>query len=266
MKIVNLGCGPKFKTSSEWINIDMHSDSPYVQKHNFLKGIPIEDNAVDAVYHSHILEHFAKNDGYNFIKECHRVLKKDGIIRIATPNLEVIAQQYLENLQKAMNNIPGAENDYDWILLEMYDQTVRNHSGGEMANYLFQNDLPNENYVFSRIGDEGRKWREDYLAESKRKEKGINFKEYVIKNVKKITKAVNPIAGNKYYQVGKFRFGGEVHLWMYDRFSLSRMLNNIGFYDFAVQTATTSYIPGWKDYQLDSNTGSASIFAEARKK
>ena len=34
----------------------------------------------------------------------------------------------------------------------MYDQVVRNHSGGEMAEYLRQPAIVNEDYVVGRVG------------------------------------------------------------------------------------------------------------------
>ena len=50
----------------------------------------------------------------------------------------------------------ASARDYEWILLEMYDQTVREKNGGMMRHYLEQNPLPNENFIYQRIGEEGR--------------------------------------------------------------------------------------------------------------
>jgi len=40
-------------------------------------------------------------------------------------------------------------------MLELYDQTVRSSSGGEMIRYLSRPDIPNRSFVESRIGMEG---------------------------------------------------------------------------------------------------------------
>jgi hypothetical protein len=40
--------------------------------------------------------------------------------------------------------------------IEMYDQTVRNVSIGNLKNYLSQDTLVNEDFVFHRIGEQGR--------------------------------------------------------------------------------------------------------------
>ena len=70
MKYLNLGCGYKFVKSEEWVNADMIPLGDGVIECNFLNGIPMMDNEFDLVYHSHVLEHFAKADGEKFINEC----------------------------------------------------------------------------------------------------------------------------------------------------------------------------------------------------
>ena len=111
------------------------------------------------VYHSHLLEHFSKCDARKLLKECFRVLKTGGVIRIAVPDLEKIAREYLRNLEAALQGNENATKNYEWILLELYDQTVRNEPGGEMAKFLFQKRLPNEDYIVERIGEEVRSIR-----------------------------------------------------------------------------------------------------------
>ena len=156
IKYLNIGCGNHVVESKEWINVDFATNNPNVISHNLLNGIPFNNDQFDLVYHSHVLEHFTKNDGIKLIKECYRVLKNNGIIRIAIPNLEEIAKLYLENLNKCWED-PTNENykaNYQWILLEMYDQTVRNNVGGELMNFVKQPNLINKDYVIDRIGFE----------------------------------------------------------------------------------------------------------------
>ena len=68
-----------------------------------------------------------------------------------------------------------------------------------------------------------------------------------------------------YYTIGKFRFGGEIHQWMYDRYSLGKLLQQAGFKNVEVRTAVTSYINDWANYKLDETTETASLFIEAVK-
>ena len=171
MKYLNLGCGSHYSSKPEWTNLDFVSTGECVIAHNLLSGIPFEAATFDLVYHSHVLEHFSKEDGDKFISECFRVLKQGGTLRIAIPDLEQIARNYLKFLDEGLQNPNNAmiRANYEWMLIEMYDQTVRNVSGGNMGKYLFQETMPNEDFVFQRIGEEGRSIRNSHLASKEKK-------------------------------------------------------------------------------------------------
>ena len=282
MKLLNLGCGNKFH--NDWINVDFVSSNESVIQHNLLEGIPIEDNKVDVVYHSHVLEHFSKKDGHDFMEECYRVLNKNGIIRIAVPDLETIAKEYLRNLQLAIEGSIDASYNYEWIKLELFDQTVRNESGGEMKNYLYQANIQNEAYVFERIGSEGRTIRESFLNKRELKDevnqipKKVSFLKSFLrkgkKNILKIKfweqKKTLSEQESKALKIGQFRLGGEIHQWMYDRYSLSELLRKVGFTEIRIRTAFESEIQNWEIYELDVINGEVrkpdSLFIEARKR
>ncbi|HWN97234.1 MAG TPA: methyltransferase type 11, partial [Methylomirabilota bacterium] len=58
--------------------------------------------------------------------------------------------------------------------------------------------------------------------------------------------------------------------WMYDRFSLGRLLRKAGLVDIVVRGAGDSYLPDWASYSLDvEEDGSVvkpdSLFLEGRK-
>jgi predicted SAM-dependent methyltransferase len=90
----------------------------------------MKENTVDVIYHSHVLEHLYKDDGEKFIKDCFRVLKPSGIIRIAVPDLEKICKEYLKNLELAyLSKKPENIKNYYWNILEIFDQFVRTESG-----------------------------------------------------------------------------------------------------------------------------------------
>jgi predicted SAM-dependent methyltransferase len=287
---VNLGCGTHF--DARWINIDFISTNEHVMSHNLINGIPLADSSVSVVYHSHLLEHFSKAQAVKFINECYRVLKPGGIIRIATPDLERIIQEYqhaVSRLEEAPDDIIAQAN-YDWILIEMYDQAVRHSSGGEMVNFLSQDSICNIDYVYSRIGYEGETIRENLV---KKKSTDNLHMEEQIKNNNIYSKIVwilkNPLIYLKdkikyilfrdeiahfkqmqiFTKIGQFRLGGEVHQWMYDRLSLNRLLTNAGFKNITIVNAFESSIPNWQEFRLDIKNNKPrkpdSIFIEAQK-
>jgi predicted SAM-dependent methyltransferase len=285
LNYLNIGCGTKFH--KDWVNIDMASDSPYVIRYNLLNGLPFEDEKFDVVYHSQVLEHFTKDDATVFLKECYRVLKPNGIIRIVVPDLENIVDEYKKYLNE---NLTGPSEisiaNYDWILLEMYDQTVRNHWGGKMAEYLEQPEIINEKYILERIGFVGRTIREQCKSRnnySGSKPEVSGFWK-LARKIKRFLFQINlrPMAVRQkmlrffltkkefeYYKLGKFRMGGEIHFWMYDRFSLKILLEKSGFKQIEVKSPFESGIPDWSEYVLDIKNGlvydPTSLFVEGRK-
>ena len=283
LNYLNVGCGSKYHKN--WINIDMYSSNTDVIKCNLLKGIPFPDEKFEIVYHSQVLEHIMKEKAIDFMKECYRVLKMNGTIRVVVPDLENIVNEYKTYLKLNLKNSSDeTEANYDWIMLEMYDQTVRNYSGGQMAQFLQQEKMINEQYIVNRIGYVGRSMRKNYLA--KDKEKHLSIKDFLFSKInpigivgflkiyigrvkrKTLNCILNLILSDK-YKIGNFRLGGEIHMWMYDSYSLSRLLLNAGFKDVKIKNAFTSDIQNWNSYELDVKDGLAydptSLFMEAKK-
>ncbi|MGB7623746.1 MAG: class I SAM-dependent methyltransferase, partial [Terriglobia bacterium] len=52
---------------------------------NLAKGIPFPDLSFDVVYHSHFLEHVEKESAPAMIRECLRVLRRGGLLRVVVP-------------------------------------------------------------------------------------------------------------------------------------------------------------------------------------
>ena len=64
---------------------------------NAARKIPLKDNCVNVVYSSHMIEHLTKTGAKKFLNESYRVLKEDGIIRLAVPDLRRKAEEYLKD-------------------------------------------------------------------------------------------------------------------------------------------------------------------------
>jgi ubiquinone/menaquinone biosynthesis C-methylase UbiE len=63
--------------------------------HDLTYGIPFPDATVDFVYSSHFLEHLNRPAGIRLLRDCYRVLRPGGAIRICVPDLEKAVQFYL---------------------------------------------------------------------------------------------------------------------------------------------------------------------------
>lgn len=56
--------------------------------HDLRFGLPFKNNVVPNIYSSHFLEHLFERDAEILLKECFRVIKPGGIIRIVVPSLD----------------------------------------------------------------------------------------------------------------------------------------------------------------------------------
>lgn len=272
---LNLGCGKRFSVKPCWKNIDYYSIDPHVQAHNLLDGIPFGDFTFDAVYHSNVLEHFTRIDGKDFLTECFRVLKPGGVLRVVVPDMEDICREYFTAIKKASDGEPTWQKRYEWIVLEMLDQMVRIKSGGEMMEYLKHDDLEEGEYIIARIGSVGREIIQSKTQNNEnaiKRKKANNTKIYLLNAIKIVRKTLILYLLSKQeknaLQIGLFRASGEVHQWMYDRYSLSELLRNTCFVDIEICTSTTSRISEWNSYQLDVDSDGlehtpAALYVEA---
>ncbi|MGH8678073.1 MAG: class I SAM-dependent methyltransferase, partial [Burkholderiales bacterium] len=115
VRLLNFGCGATFHPA--WVNLDSSPVSPQVIRHDLREPFPFPANSFDGVYGSHVLEHLEPDAAIRLLKECHRVLKPGGIVRVVVPDLEVIARLYLESLEGAAAGDPNSEMRYDWAML-----------------------------------------------------------------------------------------------------------------------------------------------------
>ncbi len=223
--MVNLGCGTTMHP--EWTNIDfsymaklrrrpwmarglhrigllsrdrwdrLQTMDPGVIVHDLRHGIPLPDAAADAVYHSHFLEHISREDAPRFLKECHRVLRPGGTLRVVVPDLERLARTYAETLQAlGTGGDPTLDQRHEDAIEALLEQMVR------------------------------------------REPAGTSLQRPVVRTLERLLR-------------GNADRAGELHRWMYDRYSLTRLLRETGLRDVRQEQAHTSRIPDWSRFCLD---------------
>lgn len=60
-------------------------------------GLPLVDSSLQGINLSHFLEHFDIEAGRALLRECRRVLRRGGVIRVSCPDLLKYARAYVEN-------------------------------------------------------------------------------------------------------------------------------------------------------------------------
>ena len=108
-KRYNLGCGLKiyenFMNVGYWSQLNSEvlyknlngTDNTVMFNHDLRNGVPALDESLELVYHSHMLEHLSYADGISFLKECFRVLKPGGKMRVLVPDIQLWINAYFQN-------------------------------------------------------------------------------------------------------------------------------------------------------------------------
>ncbi len=275
MRLLNLGCGTRFH--ADWLNADIAPDAPGVLAVDLAAELPFAAQSFDAVYCSHVLEHLTADAAAALLARIHGVLRPGGILRVVVPDLEAMARLYLGLLEELERDPGRREADYDWMMLELYDQVARSEGGGGMVRYLADRvDMAprNAEFVRSRIGAEAfaaleaaarGQWHESAPGGWRRR---LSAARQALAGA--VAAAIGGAALRRALAEGNFRQSGEVHRWMYDRHSLGRALRRAGFAKVARQTAFESRIAEFARYQLDVDEAGAvrkpdSLFMEGER-
>src|SRR2546421_11201949 len=80
---LHLGCGSG--GIGGWINVDMIGAAADLVW-DLRWPLPFKSESIDAIFHEHLLEHLALPEAVGMIKECFRLLRPGGILRMAVPN------------------------------------------------------------------------------------------------------------------------------------------------------------------------------------
>jgi len=108
---LNIGCGTS--GIEGWVNIDnspsiLLSRLPFgrqifrtpdwprnVRRADVRKRIPFPDSSVSCIYCSHTFHHLTYEESQALARECFRVLRPSGVLRIVVPDLGILVRDYL---------------------------------------------------------------------------------------------------------------------------------------------------------------------------
>lgn len=100
---LHLGCGKRIMKG--WVNTDLAYTNGVDLQLNFMAPLPFDTESVDMIYSEHVLEHFHRKDAARILKECNRILKKGGRIRVGVPDAEIYFRKYLDNDREFFSKI-----------------------------------------------------------------------------------------------------------------------------------------------------------------
>jgi len=101
---LHIGCGSH--VLGGWLNCDLTPLSDQIFTLDASKKFPFADNVFDFIFTEHMIEHIPYEAGLFMMKECLRVLKPGGVMRVSTPDLKFLFDIYTN---------PGKELHRDYI-------------------------------------------------------------------------------------------------------------------------------------------------------
>jgi SAM-dependent methyltransferase len=107
---LNLGSGTS--RYQDYLSVDYYVDGVDVQ-HDLTKPLPYEDESVDAIYSSHVIEHFSRAEWEDIRKDWARVIKPGGTIEIRCPDIYRLCADYHKTADR---------KKLDLILTRIYGQ------------------------------------------------------------------------------------------------------------------------------------------------
>lgn len=122
IKVLNLGGGGNVR--QEWLTADVTPRADVFV--DCCKVLPFANCSVDQVMLEEVIEHVDYPQGLHLLRECHRILRSDGLLRVSTPDFSWFAK--LQSMSS----------------LEAEEQENRDFVLREGCRFLRSQDAPNE--------------------------------------------------------------------------------------------------------------------------
>ena len=131
-RIRKLQIGAGANALEGWLNTDYYPSYWRVVFLDARKPFPLRDCTLDYILSEHQIEHLTYNEGLFMLRECYRVLKPGGRIRIATPDLEVLIG--LHTPEKS-----DLQQRYVKWIIDEFIPDVGTYRDSFVINYAFRN-------------------------------------------------------------------------------------------------------------------------------
>jgi predicted SAM-dependent methyltransferase len=172
---LHIGCSDNIIDG--WLNSDLSPISDDVLTLDATKKFPFESNNMGYIFSEHMIEHISYSSGLAMLRECHRVLRNNGKVRISTPDLQFLIDLYrsekselqIEYIKFAtklfIKNAPYPDDTFvinnfvrDWGHLFIYDEkTLRSSLEKAGFSNIVRCELnESKNEVFRNLENEKR--------------------------------------------------------------------------------------------------------------
>ena len=125
---LHLGCGKKYIPG--FVHVDLQ-DFEHIDYRTSVADLAFaQDESVDLIYSSHVLEHFGRHEYKKVLHEWFRVLKPGGILRLAVPDFAAVVEYYTkkdDNLEILLGLVVGGQKEGEFDYHKMiFDEKLLN--------------------------------------------------------------------------------------------------------------------------------------------
>ncbi|WP_414830134.1 methyltransferase domain-containing protein [Alteromonas sp. H39] len=145
---LNLNVGAGGYSIPGFVNLDYPSDwyqsqqqQPFVSYDMRGDDLPYADNTVDNIYCSHVIEHIETSHVIHFLQEAARVLKHQGVLRIACPDADFLKQ------------VSSFENDF-WTFRKSWFENHAERKGQVSQADFYVREIATRRSRFLRSGEQ----------------------------------------------------------------------------------------------------------------
>ena len=86
--------------------------------------LPFPDCTFDYIYSSHVLEHLFPQDANRLLRECYRIMKNGGVMRVVVPDMYMVASQYVSAMLVYQESMSSVETRTNFLGREIRVQEV----------------------------------------------------------------------------------------------------------------------------------------------
>ena len=148
--VPRLDIGSSSRQLPGWFSVDYQPFYPGQYFMDARERFPFADASFAFVRSEHMIEHVPFTSGMHMLRECHRVLKPGGIVRIATPDLRKLAKLYDEPPSPA-------QKAYRDAICNHARHTYGSDEPGVAINHIYQYDGHDFIYDSGTLGEGLRK-------------------------------------------------------------------------------------------------------------
>jgi len=113
-EVPKLQLGSGWRQRPGWLNTDLAPAMRGTIYVDATEPLPFADATFAYVYSEHMIEHLGYDDACAMLRECRRILRPGGTLRVATPDLQKFMKMYDER-----GKLDPAQTQYvDWIAAE----------------------------------------------------------------------------------------------------------------------------------------------------